>query len=53
MVELLKYLFLGHSHKWKTIEKQSVTIANAPDKWIRYICQCEKCGVIKAFNPRH
>lgn len=52
MIRLLQLLFLGHVHKWKTIEKSELSVHDGEDvsnivgRGTRYIQQCERCGVV-------
>lgn len=49
MLKLIHYLFYGHCHKWKIIDKYSVLPARGGDIPIAtdFILRCEKCGNIK------
>lgn len=50
MIRLLQMLFMGHVHRWKTIEKTNLSTMDG-DKvaatGARYIQQCETCGIVK------
>lgn len=49
MLWLLKWLIIGHIHRWKTIEKCELrnTIKGViVERGERYIQQCEKCGIV-------
>jgi phage terminase large subunit GpA-like protein len=49
MIWLLRVLFFGHCHKWKTIQKNNLvnTLGGKPvERGERYILQCEHCGKI-------
>lgn len=49
MIRLLQWLFLGHVHKWKTLEKRELrqTYGGKVDSvGTRYIQECETCGIV-------
>jgi uncharacterized Zn finger protein len=49
MIRLLQLLFLGHFHRWKTIECGPFHLTEngrVTDRGVRYIQQCETCGVV-------
>jgi hypothetical protein len=53
VIRLLQLLFLGHVHKWKTLEKSPLKIwqdevGKGPITGAgeRYIQQCETCGKV-------
>ena len=53
MIELLQILFIGHAHKWKTIESYPLfendsTGTRPIGKGV--ISQCEICGKPKQFK---
>lgn len=49
MIRLLQLIFLGHWHKWKTIEKrefQTTFNGKVHSTGSRHIQQCETCGIV-------
>lgn len=48
MIRLLQWLFTGHVHKWKTIDKAKLW-GECKERPIgaMYIQQCEYCGLVK------
>lgn len=55
MIWLIKFLFLGHVHKWKTLSRKEMTYRaktvdgrTKSEDYVRVQCECEICGV-----PRH
>jgi hypothetical protein len=52
MINLLRYIFLGHVHKFKIIKEIEVYREDDKSKWTRYYLQCEKCGMMKIFEPK-
>lgn len=49
MIRLLQLLFLGHIHKWKRIREVDL-IHNNAHAGHRYVCECERCGVIRKYD---
>jgi hypothetical protein len=58
MIALIKFLFFGHIHKWKTIhsERLSATTRWAAEDakpyriFTRYTQQCEECGKLQHYD---
>jgi hypothetical protein len=49
MIRLLQLIFIGHFHKWKTIDERFLNIMdgkNVASTGTRYIQQCESCGKV-------
>lgn len=49
MMRLLQVLFLGHWHKWTTINEGPLNLTDdgkVVSRGMRYIQQCEKCGIV-------
>lgn len=50
MIWLLKWLFFGHVHKWKTLENRVLNLTDKNGKISvrgqRYVQQCEGCGIV-------
>lgn len=50
MIRLLQLLFLGHVHKWKTIDEGPLTVRDERQRPVssgtRYVQQCERCGIV-------
>lgn len=50
MIRLLQWLFIGHIHKWNTIEDRPLATKDQAGKVVakghRYFQQCEHCGVV-------
>lgn len=57
MLKLIAFLWFGHSHKWKIIDRVKLyrSIKYTLDENVRpvgedFICQCEKCGKVRTFR---
>lgn len=51
MFDLIQKLFIGHVHKYTTIQERRV-FEHSYDKMpiaTKYICRCEHCGKIKTY----
>ena len=50
MITLIKWMFLGHLHKWKTIRETELDVKQGTEVvaiGMRYVQQCEKCGIVE------
>lgn len=45
MLWLLRFLFFGHCHKWRTIKVNPLK-TDIGDKGERYVLECERCGKV-------
>lgn len=53
MIRLLQLIFLGHIHKWKTVEKSAYegrTQGRVTSKGTVFTLQCEHCGEMKTYK---
>ena len=47
MLRLLQWLFVGHVHKWSTLETRKLSTTDGSETGVRYIQQCDHCGIVK------
>jgi hypothetical protein len=52
MILLLKFLFFGHVHKWKVLERREMINEDNFKRGVDFILQCEKCGDVKRRKCR-
>ena len=50
MIRFLQFLFYGHIHKWKIIDKYDLAYSAKTSTGTRYVLQCSKCGDIKMHD---
>lgn len=46
VIWILQWLFVGHVHKWKTIDERVLKGGGNGATGSRYIQQCERCGIV-------
>lgn len=52
MWRIIKFIITGywHEHKWIDIDTTKVTDLASGDRFKRFYCKCEICGIHKVFD---